>query len=43
MKTKQLTKRATEVLIEKLGITEATRFLALQQKDRLDSVEWHRK
>lgn len=39
----QLVKRATDILIDKLGIAETTRFLALKQTGRLDSVERHRK
>jgi len=38
----QLVQRATNVLIDKLGVVEATRFLALKSRGRLESVERHR-
>ena len=38
----QLVRQATDVLIDKLGIVEATRFLSLKRRGRLESVERHR-
>ena len=38
----QLVRCATDALIEKLGVTETTRFLALKHEGLMDSVEWHR-
>lgn len=38
----QLISQATDALIDKLGITEATRFLAIKHQDRLESVVRHR-
>ncbi|WP_353571575.1 hypothetical protein [Candidatus Albibeggiatoa sp. nov. BB20] len=37
----QLIQQAMDALINKLGILETTRFLALKQQDKLDSVERH--
>ncbi len=39
----QLVRQATDVLIDKLGIVEATRFLSLKRNQRIESVERHRK
>jgi hypothetical protein len=39
----QLVRQATDVLIDKLGIVEATRFLSLKHRQRIESVERHRK
>jgi hypothetical protein len=41
MTEEQLITQAVNALIEKLGILEATRFLALKSEDKLDSVQWH--
>jgi len=38
----QLIRQATDALIDKLGIMEATRFLTLKHQGRLESVERHR-
>ncbi len=38
----QLVRQATDVLIDKLGIMEATRFFGIKHNDRLESVERHR-
>ncbi len=38
----QLIRQATDALIDKLGLMEATRFLSLKHQGRLDSVERHR-
>jgi hypothetical protein len=38
----QLVQRATQVLIANLGLVEATRFLALTSRGRVESVERHR-
>ena len=38
----QLIRQATDVLIDNLGLMEATRFLSLKHQGRLDSVERHR-
>lgn len=38
----QLVRQATDALIDKLGIVEATRFLALKRRERMESVERHR-
>jgi hypothetical protein len=43
MTEEQLISQAVNALIDKLGILETTRFLALKSEDKLDSVEWHRK
>ena len=41
MTEEQLITQAVNALIEKLGILEATRFLALKSESELDSVKWH--
>ncbi len=41
MTEEQLITQAVNALIEKLGILEATRFLALKSDSKLDSVKWH--
>jgi hypothetical protein len=38
----QLVRQATDALIDKLGIMEATRFLGIKHQNRLESVERHR-
>lgn len=38
----QLIRQAMTALIDQLGISETTRFLALQQPGRIDAVERHR-
>ena len=38
----QLIHQATDALIDKLGLMEATRFLSLKHQGRLESVERHR-
>lgn len=38
----QLVRRATEVLFAELGVVEATRFLALTARGRVESVKRHR-
>lgn len=38
----QLVRQATDVLIDKLGIMEATRFFGIKRDDRMESVERHR-
>ncbi|MEI2769897.1 MAG: hypothetical protein V9G98_03890 [Candidatus Competibacter sp.] len=38
----QLIRQATDTLIDKLGLMEATRFLSLKYQGRLESVERHR-
>jgi len=38
----QLIRQATDALIDKLGIMEATRFLGIKHNNRLESVERHR-
>ena len=43
MTEENLINQAVNALIDKLGILETTRFLALKSDDKLDSVEWHRK
>ena len=42
MTEEQLISQAVEALIDKLGLLEATRFLALKSDDKYDSVKWHR-
>ena len=42
MTEEQLISQAVEVLMDKLGILEATRFLALKSEEKDDSVKWHR-
>jgi hypothetical protein len=43
MTEEQLISQAVEALIDKLGILEATRFLALKSDDKkYGSVKWHR-
>jgi len=37
----QLIRQAIEILIDKLGVLNATRFLAMKQQGRLESVERH--
>ncbi len=37
----QLIRQAMDILIEKLGILNATRFLALKQQNKLDAVARH--
>jgi len=39
----QLIERALQVLLEELGPVEATRFLSLPRRKRLESVERHRR
>ena len=41
MTEEQLIRQATDALIDKLGIMEATRFLTLKHQGRLESVERH--
>ncbi len=41
MTEEQLISQAVEVLIDKLGLLEATRFLALKSEEKYDSVKWH--
>lgn len=43
MSEEQLVTQAVAALIDKLGLLEATRFLALKTQGRLDSVERHRR
>ena len=38
----QLIRQATDALIDRLGLMEATRFLSLKHQGRLESVERHR-
>lgn len=38
----QLIRQATDALIDKLDLMEATRFLSLKHQGRLESVERHR-
>jgi len=38
----QLVRQATDALIDKLGIVEATRFHSLKRRQRIESVERHR-
>lgn len=38
----QLIRQATDALVDKLGIMEATRFLTLKHQGHLESVERHR-
>ncbi len=42
MPEEQLIRQATDALINNLGIMEATRFLAIQCRNRMESVERHR-
>ena len=42
MTEEQLIRQAIDVLIESLGIMEATRFLAIKRESRLESVDRHR-
>ncbi|MCM8624885.1 hypothetical protein [Accumulibacter sp.] len=42
MTEERLIRQATDVLIESLGVVEATRFLTLKREGRLESVERHR-
>lgn len=42
MTEEHLIRQATDALIDKLGIMEATRFLTLKHQGRLESVERHR-
>ncbi len=39
----QLVRQATDALIDELGVVETTRFLALNRRERLESVERHRR
>lgn len=41
MTEEQLVRQATEALIDKLGIMEATRFLTMKHQNRVESVERH--
>jgi hypothetical protein len=41
MTEEQLINQAVNALIDKLGILEATRFLALKSESKLDSIKWH--
>jgi len=43
MTEEQLINQAVNVLIDKLGFLETTRFLALKSEPELDSIEWHQK
>ncbi len=43
MTEEQLISQAVKALIDKLGLLEATRFLALKSEEQLDSVKWHQK
>ena len=38
----QLIRQATDALVDKLGVVETTRFLALKRRKRVDSVTRHR-
>ncbi|MDD5035236.1 MAG: hypothetical protein PHE55_10790 [Methylococcaceae bacterium] len=42
MTEEQLIRLATDALIDKLGLMEATRFLTLKHHGRIESVERHR-
>ena len=42
MTEEKLIRRATDALIDSLGIAEATRILTLKHRGRLESVERHR-
>ena len=42
MSEEQLIRQATDALINNLGIMEATRFLAIKNQNRKESVERHR-
>lgn len=42
MSEEKLIRRATDALIDNLGIMETTRFLTIKHQGRLDSVERHR-
>ncbi len=42
MSEEQLIRQATDALINNLGIMEATRFLAIKNQNRIESVERHR-
>jgi hypothetical protein len=42
MSEEQLIRQATDALINNLGIMEATRFLAIKNQNRTESVERHR-
>ena len=42
MPEEQLIRQATDALINNLGIMEATRFLAMKNQSRIESVERHR-
>jgi len=42
MPEEQLIRQATDVLINNLGIMEATRFLTINRQSRLESVDRHR-
>ena len=42
MPEEQLIRQATDALINNLGIMEATRFLAIKNQNRIESVERHR-
>jgi len=41
MTEEQLITQAVNALIDKLGILEATLFLALKSDSNIDSVKWH--
>ena len=38
----QLVKQATDILVDKLGLVETVRFMALTSSARVESVERHR-
>ena len=42
MPEEQLIRQATDALIKNLGIMEATRFLAMKNQNRIESLERHR-
>jgi hypothetical protein len=41
MTDEQLISQAVETLMDKLGILEATRFLAFKSEEKSDYVKWH--
>ena len=42
MPEEQLIRQATDALINKLGLMEATRFLTINRQSRIESVDRHR-
>ena len=42
MTDEQLIRQATDILLSRLGLVEATRFFALANRGRTESVERHR-